>query len=108
MRAAHSYVLNSILSTLSGHTTTNAAGHADTPSIQLDLRVAEHEARFLPAGHDTANSKLSVEIPHHEHDSLLHSAPAIFELGCHVCGLQEAWARGVMNEKNGTSCLVSL
>ena len=113
LRAAHSDVPISILPHTAikhdcDHSATNVAGHTDTPQIQLDVRSAEQGARFLPAGHDTANSKASQDtkpIVNWRFCTMNMTVfstqhPAIFDLGCHVCGLQEKRLRTV-----GKSCL---
>ena len=53
---------------------------ANTREEQQGSRViAEKDARFLPAGHDTASNRSNQDtlqnVLRHEHDSLLHSAP---------------------------------
>ena len=102
LRVAHGDVAISILqhtSTdhLNDYITRNTAGHTDTdtPLIRPDVRAAEQGARFIPTGNDTSNSRSSQDTPQPASwkfctlnmTAFSTQHPAIFQLGCHVCGL---------------------
>ena len=90
----------------------------NVPLLPPDMRATEQGARFLPTDHRDTASDDTRQDPSHtllawkfctmNMTAFSTQHFAIFELGCHVCGLQETrlaeagqfWAREVMREKN--------